>query len=808
MHRKMRISISDGASGCAQQIEIKGLNAYRPRVYLARGVHPFQMDMRELNGQSGRTARREQALILSLALLASLLLVAPSTRAQYPDQQTQGDIQTGPQAAGQTQSQAQATGVARVSLVEGAVSTQRGDTGDWNAATVNTPIVPGDRISTGDRSRAEVQLDYGNIIRLDGNAVIRVTQLDEQHIQIEIAQGLVSYTSLPSSSADVELDTPNLAVHPQRDGVYRVQVNTDGETLVTVRRGQAEAGTAEGSTTIHAGEQITVRGEANDAQYRTSAAPVRDSFDQWSEDRDRLLQNAQNSEPLNPYYTGGADLNNSGTWQNVPDYGAVWSPNNVPQDWAPYRNGSWVWEPYWGWTWVSYEPWGWAPYHYGRWFLWNSSWVWWPGPVYRYYRPLWAPAYVSFFGFGSGVGFGSYGWIPLGPADGCYPWWGGFGVSFSFYHYGDYNHYHGRGGYIAPLAGPLHGRVPYSNVNGLESNARLRAGITSVPSSRFGNGRVVPERRTFTGAEIRNARFAHGGLPVVPGRNSLSATDRPARPGSVPGRNLDAQRFMMHNRPTQTRPSFASESARIQEQVRRQGSSLGNSPSREAPRGNLRTAEPTGSSFIRQESGAAGRTQQYPSGANNQFRSFAGSRSAYGGATNAFAAPEGERSSVQSHPSPAQQPRGNASENGGWRHFSAQTGQPGFTGSRGSPYSSQSFRPTQRNQGRPPLELHKSIVQERAPAYSTPRGSPSYVPPRSFGSETRQQQPAYRAPEPPRGYSQAPRSAEPNGPRGEYGGGGHRGGGNSGGSRGGGSHGGGSHGGGSHPSGGHHSGRP
>jgi len=35
-----------------------------------------------------------------------------------------------------------------------------------------------------------------------------------------------------------------------------------------------------------------------------------------------------------------------------------------------------------------------------------------------YYRPIWAPAYVSFFGFGGGVGvgvgFGSFGWLPIG----------------------------------------------------------------------------------------------------------------------------------------------------------------------------------------------------------------------------------------------------------------------------------------------------------------------------------------------------------------------------------------------------------
>src|SRR5438105_11095800 len=37
-------------------------------------------------------------------------------------------------------------GVARVSLIHGDVSMQRGDSGDWVAVTLNTPIVAGDQL--------------------------------------------------------------------------------------------------------------------------------------------------------------------------------------------------------------------------------------------------------------------------------------------------------------------------------------------------------------------------------------------------------------------------------------------------------------------------------------------------------------------------------------------------------------------------------------------------------------------------------------------------------------------------------------
>src|SRR5207237_1523080 len=97
-------------------------------------------------------------------------------------------------------------------------------------------------------------------------------------------------------------------------------------------------------------------------------------------------------------------------------------------------DGRCVFHLYYYWTLVSYEPWGWAPYHYGRWFYYNYAWAWWPGPVYPAYRPFWAPAFVSFFGFGRhfgfgvGFGFGSIGWLPIGPCDSFFPWWGRRGL--------------------------------------------------------------------------------------------------------------------------------------------------------------------------------------------------------------------------------------------------------------------------------------------------------------------------------------------------------------------------------------------
>ena len=84
-------------------------------------------------------------------------------------------------------------GVARISLIHGDVSTQRGDSGDWSAATLNQPAMTGDKISTADNSRAELQLDFANVLRLGPNTQVNLATLTKRTIQIQLAQGIANF---------------------------------------------------------------------------------------------------------------------------------------------------------------------------------------------------------------------------------------------------------------------------------------------------------------------------------------------------------------------------------------------------------------------------------------------------------------------------------------------------------------------------------------------------------------------------------------------------------------------------------------
>lgn len=530
-------------------------------------------------------------------------------------------------------------GVAHISLIHGDVSMLRGDSGDWVATSINTPIVSGDTISTADGSRAEIQIDYANVLRLSGQSQAKIADLSRSHIQVQVSQGYANLSTFKGGEAEVEVDSPNVAVHPAREGRYRIEVNSDSETVVIVRQGEAEISTPQGTTSVREGEIISIRG-TDDPQYKVSEAPGLDDWDQWNKDRDRAIRDAEGVRRTNPYYTGTHDLDAYGHWVNVPDYGEVWSPYEQPATWAPYQAGRWVWEPYYGWTWVSYEPWGWAPYHYGRWFFYDASWYWWPGPITPIYRPIWSPAFVSFIGFGPhvgfGFGFGSIGWFPLAPFEVFHPWWGvGFNrfsvVNINVNRFG----FRERG---------------FSNLNLALTNPRVRAGITTVSAENFGRGGGRFGHGVDVGT-LREARLATGNIGVVPTRESLAPSNRGF--SSAPSGIRNTGHFFSRTQASTSMPSFHSESARMQEAIRthggegqlmaraQTGSENGrfNGNSSQNGNQNTRSDRPGWSSFGRgqdssarsgnQPGGESGRFGSHTSGGQSQNNNPGGNRDGY-----------------------------------------------------------------------------------------------------------------------------------------------------------------------------------
>jgi len=172
-------------------------------------------------------------------------------------------------------------GVVRLSLIQGDVSVQRGDTGDWTAAAVNQPLVGGDRISTGANSKTELQLDHANVLRLGNNSQAKIATVERgpnqrSQVQVQIGQGIAYYTVFKDSEAEVEIDTPNAAIRPiSKDGVYRVEV-TGFETQVIVRAGAVDLATPQGNTRVKMGQTSNVIALVKaDGQYYYASKEVK-----------------------------------------------------------------------------------------------------------------------------------------------------------------------------------------------------------------------------------------------------------------------------------------------------------------------------------------------------------------------------------------------------------------------------------------------------------------------------------------------------------------------------------------------------
>ena len=245
--------------------------------------------------------------------------------------------------------------------MEGEVSVRRGDTGEWVAGVINAPLLTDDRISTGATSRAEVQFDSSNVLRIGANAEIHLAQLEAAQYRIEIAHGTTTFRVLRPMNVAVELNTPSVSVRPAKEGTFRVTVNEAGETEVTARSGDVEVFTPKGTQWVYAGQTMMARGSAADPEFQIETASATDDWDsRWNDTRDRSLR----AHPLaiNMYRRGYTEPR---IWtapvrgRTSPLTAYVWHPTVVGAGWSPYRNGRWVWLDWYGWTWVSYDSWGW-----------------------------------------------------------------------------------------------------------------------------------------------------------------------------------------------------------------------------------------------------------------------------------------------------------------------------------------------------------------------------------------------------------------------------------------------------------------
>ncbi|WP_374623019.1 DUF6600 domain-containing protein [Pandoraea sp.] len=371
--------------------------------------------------------------------------------------------------------------VARLNDFDGTVTYAPAGTSEWHYADRNRPLTTGDAVWVDRNSRAEMHVG-GTAVRMGASTSVVLSAVTDQNVQLNVTQGTVGLRLRAyDPNRPYEIDTPNLAFVPQQPGEYRVDIDPNGVTTVSVWRGAATVYGQGASVPLQQGQRVAFIGQ--NLMQQPTGQRVADAFDEWVRQRDAREDASVSARYVPREMTGFESLDDYGVWQETSTYGAVWVPSDVPSGWAPYRTGHWVWVEPWGWTWVDDAPWGFAPYHYGRWAYVDARWCWVPGPVAA--RPVYAPALVGWVSGNSGgnqwgISFAAGGmglaWFALGPHDAYRP------------------AYRASSSYVTNINRSTVIRttdVTQIYVNNVYVNRNVRGAVSTMPAHAFVQGRPV-----------------------------------------------------------------------------------------------------------------------------------------------------------------------------------------------------------------------------------------------------------------------------------------------------------------------------
>jgi hypothetical protein len=159
------------------------------------------------------------------------------------------------------------------------VSFSPGGNDEWVHASVNRPIVTGDKLWADNQARAEIAVDNSTWWLGEQTSVV-VSNLDDRVVQLQLQQGSLDVRVRRFAEGNiVEVDTPNLAFSITRPGRYRIEVDPQGDTtMVAVRAGMGDVYGESASYVVTSGQAYRFYGtDVSDSEL--VALPRQDAFD-------------------------------------------------------------------------------------------------------------------------------------------------------------------------------------------------------------------------------------------------------------------------------------------------------------------------------------------------------------------------------------------------------------------------------------------------------------------------------------------------------------------------------------------------
>ena len=283
--------------------------------------------------------------------------------------------------------------IVRLSYEDGNVQMSRAAGQGLERAILNSPIVEGSSVVTGNDGLAEVEFENNSTVRLGQATDVRFRQLlindaGEMINEVELVRGTMYFDTGSGKNNIYRVIAADRTFVVPRKSQVRFLMNGD-QVEVAVLNGEAQL--ANNAEIVKIKKNDTLSTDAGNPSGFTIAKGVDNlPIDRWNNERAAYQTvYAYNNTGYGSYGVPGGmagfgfqDLAYYGGFMSLPGYGMVWQPYGVSNwlGWNPYMSGAWAFTPGFGYAWASAYPWGWLPYHYGAWgYSPGVGWFWAPG---------------------------------------------------------------------------------------------------------------------------------------------------------------------------------------------------------------------------------------------------------------------------------------------------------------------------------------------------------------------------------------------------------------------------------------------
>jgi hypothetical protein len=212
--------------------------------------------------------------------------------------------------------------VGQIAAITGSVSFNGAGSGGWASASVNYPISDGDSLYAQAGAQAGIALDASRIT-LAGGTELQITQLDQNDFAATESQGEV-FLSVSDLQPDQKftIATPRGTASITQNGDYDLAAgDASTPTSITVFQGAATIIAPGVTLQVPPGQAGVLSGTDQTTAQLARAEP--DAF--------ATAMLAQAAPPPPPYVppvaeqmTGTTELSTYGSWNQSPQYGAIW----------------------------------------------------------------------------------------------------------------------------------------------------------------------------------------------------------------------------------------------------------------------------------------------------------------------------------------------------------------------------------------------------------------------------------------------------------------------------------------------------